>query len=191
MIPTLVGIPKITKIGSSATLKEDQIFVGLDALKRSPLLSLKYPIEHGIILDWDEIELLMEHSVTSCMKADFEQLDSGLMLTEPPLNPKLNREKMAELVLESFKVPKFQISMQSLNAIYAEGLYTGMVLESGEGISTCVPVVEGFVLSHAINRIDIGGRDVNEYLMELLKTKIVFTTTFEREFARDIKEQCC
>ena len=81
--------------------------------------------------------------------------------------------------------------MQALNAIYAEGLYSGLVLESGEGISTCVPVVEGFVLSHAIQRLDVGGRDVNEYLMELLRSKIVFTTTFEREFARDIKEQCC
>ena len=66
-----------------------------------------------------------------------------------------------------------------------------MVFESGEGISTCVPVVEGYVISHAIQRIDIGGRDVNEYLMDLLKTKVVFPTTFEREFVRDIKEQCC
>lgn len=78
--------------------------------------------------------------------------------------------------------------MQSLNAIYAEGLYSGLVLETGEGISTCVPVVEGYVISHAIQRMDIGGRDINEYLMELLKSKVVFTTTFEKEFVRDIKE---
>jgi len=78
--------------------------------------------------------------------------------------------------------------MQSLNAVYAEGLHSALVLECGEGISTCVPVVEGYVLSHAIQRMDIGGRDINEYLMELLKNKVVFNTTFEREFARDIKE---
>jgi actin-related protein len=64
MIPTLVGVPKLTKISSASQPKDDQVFVGLDALKRSPLLSLRYPIEHGIILDWDEISLLMEHSVT-------------------------------------------------------------------------------------------------------------------------------
>lgn len=81
--------------------------------------------------------------------------------------------------------------MQSLNAVYAEGLHSALVLECGEGISTCVPVVEGYVLSHAIQRMDIGGRDINEYLMQLLKNKVVFNTTFEREFARDIKEQCC
>jgi actin, other eukaryote len=125
------------------------------------------------------------------MKVQFTELSNGLMMTEAPLNPRRNREKMAELALEHFQAPKFQISMQSLNAIYAEGLLSGLVLESGEGISTCVPVAEGFVLSHAIQRLDIGGRDINEYLMELLKTKILFTTTFEKEFARDIKEQCC
>ena len=78
--------------------------------------------------------------------------------------------------------------MQSLNALYAEGLTSGLVLECGEGLTTCVPVVEGYVISHAIQRLDIGGRDVNEQLMELLKPKVLFTTTFEREFVRDIKE---
>lgn len=126
------------------------MFVGLDALKRSPLLSLKYPIEHGIVLDWEEIGLLMEHAVESCLKAKFTDLESGLMMTEAPLNPRKNRERMAELALEYFNVPKFQISMQSLNALYTEGLYSGLVLESGEGLSCCVPISEGFVMSHAI-----------------------------------------
>lgn len=64
MIPTLVGVPKITKINSAASLKDEKVYVGLEALKRSPLLSLKYPIEHGIMLDWEEISLLMEHAVS-------------------------------------------------------------------------------------------------------------------------------
>jgi centractin len=81
--------------------------------------------------------------------------------------------------------------MNSLNALYSEALTSGLVFECGEGITTCVPIVDGYVISHAIQRFDIGGRDVNEYLMELLKPKALFTTTFEREFVRDIKEQCC
>ena len=81
--------------------------------------------------------------------------------------------------------------MNSLNALYSEALTTGLVLESGEGLTTCVPIVDGYVLQHGIQRLDVGGRDVNEYLMELLRPKVLFTTTFEREFVRDIKEQCC
>ena len=63
MVPTLVGWPKLTKLNSSQSNK-DELYIGLEALKRSPLLSLKYPIEHGIVLDWDEVERVMEHAVT-------------------------------------------------------------------------------------------------------------------------------
>ena len=96
LIPTLVGFPKITKLSSaSSSFNTEQVYIGLEALKRSPLLSLKYPIEHGIILDWDEASLLLDHVVTSCMKLDFTQLYNGLMITEAPLNPKRNRERLA------------------------------------------------------------------------------------------------
>ena len=61
MIPTLVGFNKLAKMGSPTLPKDDNIFFGFDALKRSPLLSLKYPVEHGIILDWEEITLFLEH----------------------------------------------------------------------------------------------------------------------------------
>lgn len=81
--------------------------------------------------------------------------------------------------------------MNALNALYSEALTSGLIFECGEGLSTCVPIVDGYVLSQGIERLDVGGRDVNEYLMELLKPKVLFTTTFEREFVRDIKEQCC
>ena len=64
LVPTLVGFPKITKLTSaSSSFTADQVFIGLEALKRSPLLSLKYPIEHGIRLDWDEAGMLLEHVV--------------------------------------------------------------------------------------------------------------------------------
>ena len=66
-----------------------------------------------------------------------------------------------------------------------------MVLESGEGLTSCVPIVDGYVLQHSVQRLDLGGRDVNDQLMDLLKNKVVFSTTFAREFVRDIKEQCC
>jgi len=64
--------------------------------------------------------------------------------------------------------------VQSLNALYCEGLVTGTVFESGEGLSACVPVVDGYLVHHAIQRLDVGGRDVNEKLMELLSIKKVY-----------------
>lgn len=148
-------------------------------------------MEHGIVMDWDEITILLEHVIRDCISVDPASLTSGLMMTESPLNPKSQREKLCQILFEHFSVPKFQVSMNALNALYSEALTSALVLECGEGLSTCVPIVDGYVLSHAIQRVDIGGRAVNEYLMDLLKPKALFTTTFEREFVRDIKEQCC
>lgn len=114
------------------------------------MLSLKYPIEHGIVMDWEHITRLLEHCVKDCLKCEFESLTSGLMMTESPLNPKRHRETMAELVFETFAVPKFQISMNALNALYSEALTSGLILECGEGLTTCVPVIDGYVLSQGI-----------------------------------------
>ena len=99
MVPTLLGYPKMVKINTMQSQK-DELFVGLDALKRSPLLSLKYPIEHGIILDWDEISVFISHLISSCMKTSAESLSGGLLMTEAPLNPKKNREKLTEIMFE-------------------------------------------------------------------------------------------
>jgi actin-related protein len=94
-------------------------------------------------------------------------------------------------MFEGLGVPRLQISMNALNALYSEALTSGLVLECGEGLASCVPIVDGYVQTQAVQRVDLGGRDVNEYLMLLLKPKVTFSTTFEREFVRDIKEQCC
>ena len=192
MVPTMLGQTKLLPGRLSDTkAAEGQTYVGFEALRRSSLLSLKYPMEHGIVMDWDEITQLLEHTVREGMKLEFDSLTSGLMMTESPLNPKAHRERLTQLAFEQFEVPRFQVSMNAMNALYSEALTSGLVLECGEGLSTCVPIFEGYVIHNAIQRLDVGGRDVNEYLMELLKPKVVFSTTFEREFARDIKEQCC
>ena len=105
-------------------------------------------MEHGIVMDWDEITQLLQHAIKDCMGcSDFSALPNGIMLTESPLNPKKHREKMTQLVFEEFQVPRFQISMNSLNALYSEALTSGLVFECGEGLSTCVPIVDGYVIS--------------------------------------------
>ncbi|TNV78000.1 hypothetical protein FGO68_gene7504 [Halteria grandinella] len=192
MVPTLVGQTKLLPGRlSDVNAASGQQYFGFEALRRSSVLSLKYPMEHGIVMDWDEIGELLNYCVRDCMKCDFESLTSGIMLTESPLNPKRHKELMTQTLFESFNVPKMQISMNALNALYSEALQSGLVLECGEGLTSCVPIVDGYVLHQSVQRLDLGGRDVNEHLMELLKHKVVFSSTFEREFVRDIKEQCC
>jgi centractin len=114
-------------------------------------------------------------------------------LTEAPLNPRRNREKAAEIFFETFNVPALYISMQAVLSLYSTGRTTGVVLDSGDGVTHSVPIFEGFALPHSIMRNDIAGREVTKYLRLLLKKESFnFNTTAEFEIVKNIKEvdQC-
>merc|ERR1711885_30485 len=91
------------------------------------------------------------------------------MLSEAPMNPKANRERMTQIMFETFSTPAMYVSIQAVLALYASGRTTGLVLDSGDGVTHAVPVYEGFALPHAICRMDIAGRDISEHLVLLLR----------------------
>jgi actin-related protein len=74
-------------------------------------------------------------------------------------------------------------------ALYASGKTTGVVLDSGEGITHTVPIFEGFSIPSAIQRVDLSGADITTYLTQLLKERgLSLTTPAELEIVKDIKE---
>lgn len=117
-------------------------------------------------------------------------LQHPVLLTEPPLNPRSNRDTAAQILFETFNVPALYTSIQAVLSLYASGRTTGIVLDAGDGVSHAVPVYEGFAMPSSIRRIDVAGRDVTEHMQTLLrKAGYVFHTSAEKEVVRIIKEK--
>eukprot|EP00942_MAST-04A_sp_MAST-4A-sp1_P013958 g13958.t1 len=170
---------------------EGDIFIGNEADEHRGIMKLAYPMEHGMVTNWADMEKIWA-SLYEKNNLGVSSEEHPVLLTEAPLNPRRNREKSAEVFFETFGTPALFVSPQATLSLYSSGRTTGVVLDSGDGVTHAVPVYEGFSMPHAITRMDVAGRDVTEYLQRLLRRAgYVFHTTAEREIVRNIKENVC
>ena len=189
VFPTIVGRPRHS--GVMIGMCQNYPYVGDKASSKRGILSIKYPIEHGIVTNWDDMEEIWHHTFYNELRVAPEEC--ALLLTEQPLNPRANREKTTQIMFETFNIPFLHQCICPVLSLYASGRTTGIVIDSGAGVSHVVPIFKQHTLTHAIQRHDIAsGRDLTDFLMKILCERgYSFTTTAEREIVRDMKEKLC
>jgi actin-related protein 2 len=165
--------------------------IGQEASDNRALLDISYPMENGIIRNWDDMTKLWEYTFKDKLGvSDFS--DAKILLTEPPLNPKSNRQKMCEIMFEKFGFESVYVAVQAVLTLYAQGLHTGVVVDSGDGVTHIVPVYEGYTMTKNVTRLDIAGRDITRQLIKLLFLRgYSFNRTSDFETVRQIKEKLC
>merc|ERR1711981_1436270 len=190
MFSTTVGYTKhkSTVVG----MGDKECFVGAEAQEKRGTLILKKPIEKGIITNWEDMEHVWHHTFFQELRVNPSDDIGCVLLTEAPLNAKENREKMTQVMFESFNVPATFISMQAVLALYSSGRTTSVVVDSGDGISHTVPIYEGYAMPHSIKKMELAGGDLTDYLVKILQENhINLSTPNEMGCAASMKEELC
>jgi actin-related protein len=181
VFPSIVGRPR-----QPGTMSRDS-YVGDEAYAKRGILTLKYPIEHGIVTNWDDMEKIWHHTFYNELRVAPDE--HPVLLTEAPF-PRTHRTKGAEIMFETFNVPAMYIVNQATLALHASGRSTGIVLDCGDGVTHAVPIYEGYALPHAIMRLDLAGRDLTEHLVKLLTDRgCSFLGSIDRDVLCDIKHK--
>ena len=140
--------------------------MGEEALAKRGMLNMRYPVDRGVAVSWEDMEAIWSHIFYNELEVSPE--DYPVLLTEVPMNPKANREELTRILFETFGVPSLHVAVQAVLSMYSAGRTTGLVVESGHGVTCAVPVCEGYFLPHATVSSAVAGRDLSEYLEQLL-----------------------
>lgn len=163
--------------------------IGEEASELRSMLEVNYPMENGIVRNWEDMTHLYDYTFGES-KMNLDTKNTRVLLTEPPMNPMKNREKMIELMFERYQFHSCHIAIQAVLTLYAQGLVTGVVVDSGDGVTHFCPVYDGFSLPHLTRRLDIAGRDITRYLIKLLLLRgYAFNHSADFETVRMLKEK--
>ncbi|KAM4544373.1 actin-related protein 3B isoform 1-T2 [Fundulus diaphanus] len=203
IMPSCIAIKESASVGEQAQRRlvrgvdDLDFYIGDEAIDK-PNYATKWPIRHGMVEDWDLMEKFMEQVIFKYLRAEPE--DHSFLMTEPPLNTPENREYLAEIMFETFNIPGLYIAVQAVLALAAswtsrqvgQRTLTGIVIDSGDGVTHAIPVAEGYVIGSCIKHIPIAGRDITFFIQQLLRDREVGIPPEQSlETAKAIKERYC
>lgn len=198
----IIGRPKYYKINYlPSDINIDDTFVGNEAQIRRGLLKLNYPINHGIVENWNDLELIWNQVLCNDLinnyknhnennNTEIKLNDHTILLADHPFNPRKQKEKMSELLYENFDIGAINIAIPSVLSLYSTGRTTGCVIDSGDGVTCITPIFDGFALPGSLYRMNLAGRDITKQLQfEIMKNGYNLLSSSEFEILRNLKER--
>ena len=172
--PSYIGEPKYNKILrplNKSNYQYNEEFLGEDCNPYLGILKLRYPIKHGAFEDEKDISLVFNHIFSKLKLKEDDLSRCPLLITEPLLNQKKNREMISTLLFEKYNIPSLIFAYQPSLSLFAFSDLSGVILESGGGVTQICSIINGNSIPSSFMRSDFGGEDVNEYLRILLKLR--------------------
>ena len=189
IFPTIIGRP----IGTGVLVGMDQkdCYVGSEAVSKKSVLKIDEPVQQGVIVNYEDMTKIWSHLMNNELRVAPDE--HKMMISEPPRNPKPNREKLVNIMFNEFSVQRMYVSIQAVLSLFASGKTTGTVVDCGDGISHTVPIYEGYAIPHAIIKINLAGRDLNDYLLGLLLQRgySFSSSSSNKDEIKKIKETKC
>lgn len=188
MFPTMVGKTKVEGIYVGDEKKES--IIGSEAEKKFGILDISYPIQGGVVVNWDEMERIWTNTFYAELKIAPEE--HNLLLTESPFTSRKDREKTLEMMFETFNCASTYIVAQSVLAAYSVGKSTGISIDCGHTSLNFAPIYEGFLQKNCVFHIPIAGKDINDLLINLLiKNGQVIESKMQKQSIIKAKELYC
>ena len=185
---TVVGKPTQKQLFGQGPARS--IFVGDEALNKKGILQLRYPLVHGMINNHEDIEYIWDYIFTGGMSSELD--NRPFLVMEHALYNLKDRIKTAEIVLEKHNAPGIMFGNESAFTLTNYDVMDGIVVELGGGFTQVVPMYQRMTQPNLVQKLEIGGNDLTQYLMQTITEDGVSlgNTSSEREIARDIKEKC-
>ena len=183
------NFPRIIVPNVVGYTSNNKIYISDDAITNNNRSKIKYPLENGIIKNWEDLEKIWDNSLK---RLRVNKEDYNILVTEPILSPKRNKEKISEIIFEKFNMVSLYVANQAMLSLYASGKITGIVLDSGEGLTQIVPIYEGFIIDNCYLKSNLAGKYLTDYMAYLLmESGVYLQTSKEKELCREIKEKYC
>ncbi|XP_070809924.1 actin, cytoplasmic type 5-like [Pituophis catenifer annectens] len=185
VLPPIIGRPK----QQSAVEDRKAFYVGSEAQSRRDVLSLRSSFHFGFINNWDDMEKIWHHVFYKELQMAPEE--HPVLLSVGSRVFKREAEKITQIMFESFNASAFYLAFQPVLSLYASGRTNGVVLDIKNDRIDPLPVYEGHALRRALFRMDMGGEDLTDFLLQMLNKRGYHIKPEEREMVEDIKEKFC